>query len=211
MLKFFRFIFWNFRKFKLNRFRASSTKNENLICPNEWSIKEKDIFWQSIVGNIKTSASCLKFRKYQKNLERVDFKIDGCVNTLKRSPLRGTFRNLAVDFEIYLKNSNPGNVLISCYYWPNNKKNAEICSTWHDKGRGRHGAGTVSRKIFSPRYSPPNLSHWIPHLANLSPCPSPRSRISQFWVPVSVPVPDFKMSTGHGPRFPGLSRMPTHG
>ena len=103
--------------------------------------------------------------------------------------------------------------------------------------RGRHGTGTVSRKIFSPRDrvpeffslrdSPAKLSPGIPRPANLSPDPSPRSRISNFspsprsrkfgiWVPIpvpypgfqisaQVPVPDFKMSPSPcpGSRFPG--------
>ena len=48
--------------------------------------------------------------------------------------------------------------------------------------RGRHGTGTVSRKIFRPQESPPKLSFGIPR-----PGPSPRSQIFQFWVPVPNP------------------------
>ena len=108
--------------------------------------------------------------------------------------------------------------------------------------RSRHGIGTVSRKIFSPqdrvpeffspRDSPAKLSPVIPRPANLSPGPSPISRIFQFWVPVPnpgfsdpanfefesrsqsrilkcvpVPVPDFR---DRDCGIPGtLSRMPT--
>ena len=63
--------------------------------------------------------------------------------------------------------------------------------------RRRHGTGTMPWKIFSsrvrvpeflsPRDSPPKLSPGNPRHANLSPGPSPRSRIFQFWVPVPNP------------------------
>ena len=74
-----------------------------------------------------------------------------------------------------------------------------------DSNRGRHGTGTVSRKILSSRDSPGILRP-----ANLS--PGPESRIFWFCAPVPaqifqisapVPVPDFKMSLGPGPRSPG--------
>ena len=86
--------------------------------------------------------------------------------------------------------------------------------------RGRHGTGTVSRKIFSPRDrvpeffsprdGPPKLSPGIPRPANLSPGPSPRSRIFQFWVPVPIPNPGFSdfASRSQSQIFCGIPQIP---
>ena len=93
---------------------------------------------------------------------------------------------------------------------------------WVFSFRGRHGTGTVSRKIFSPRDrvpeffsprdSPPKLSPGIPRPANLSPGPSPRSRIFQFWVPVPVPNPGFSdfasRSRSQSRIFCGIPQIP---
>ena len=89
-------------------------------------------------------------------------------------------------------------------------------------GRGRNGTGTVCRKIFSlrdrvpeffsPRDNPAKLSPEIPRPANLSPGPSPRSRIFQFWVPVPVPNPGFSdfasRSRSLSRNFCGIPQIP---
>ena len=65
--------------------------------------------------------------------------------------------------------------------------------------RGRHGTGTVSRKIFSlPESRVPQI--WVPDLRISS--PSHRIRIVQISVPVHHPA-NFERFPGSGPRDPG--------
>ena len=72
--------------------------------------------------------------------------------------------------------------------------------------------GSARDRIFSPRDSPPKLSPGIPRPANLSPGPSPRSRIFQFWVPVPVPNPGFSdfasRSRSQSRIFCGIPQIP---
>ena len=67
--------------------------------------------------------------------------------------------------------------------------------------RGRHGTGTVFRKIFSPWDSPPKLRPGIPR-----PGPSSRSQIFQFWVP--VPNPRFSGFASESRIFDGILQIP---